>query len=103
MAPEKARATAGRLAAAFAFATFAAAPAHALRLIDYNVLNYPGTTAATRNPLFRTILSPLAGDILVTEEQTSQSGVDQYLNIGLRGDERRKLIQTSICFQYDIC
>ena len=80
MAPEKARATAGRLAAAFAFATFAAAPAHALRLIDYNVLNYPGTTAATRNPLFRTILSPLAGDILVTEEQTSQSGVDQYLN-----------------------
>src|SRR5438094_7798707 len=78
MAPETARAWAGRCVATFALATLAAAPAHALRLIDYNILNYPGSTAGTRNPLYRTILSPLAPDILVTEEMTSQTGVDQY-------------------------
>src|ERR1044072_3983227 len=78
MAPETARALAGRCVAAFALATLAAAPAHALRLIDYNILNYPGTTAATRNPLYRTILTPVAPDILVTEEMTSQSGTDQF-------------------------
>jgi hypothetical protein len=54
--------------------------AHALRLIDYNVLNYPGTTGPARDPYFRTILAPLSPDIFVAEEMTSQAGVTEFLN-----------------------
>src|SRR5262249_25295025 len=56
-----------------------AAPAHALRLMDYNILNYPGTTGPTRDPFYRTILAPLSPDMLVTEETTSQAGVTEFL------------------------
>ena len=81
MAPEPHRPAARRLfALSAALALFAlAAPAHALRLIDYNILNYPGTSGPTRDPSFRTILSPLAGDVLITEEMTSQAGVTEFL------------------------
>ena len=57
-----------------------APPAHALRVVDWNVLNYPGSTGPARDPLYRTVLAPLGADVLVTEEQTSQAGVTEYLN-----------------------
>src|SRR5689334_6900642 len=56
-----------------------AAPAHALRLIDWNVLNYPGTTGATRDPNYRVVLSLVSPDILITEEQTSSAGISEFL------------------------
>lgn len=74
--------TAGLLrlsAVALALAATLASPAHALRLVNMNVLNYPGTTAAARDPLFRTILQPLAADVLITCEITNQTGATSFL------------------------
>jgi len=81
MAPEPSRTPASRWLPAVSAALLLglAAPAHALRLIDWNILNYPGTTGATRDPFYRTVLSPLSPDVLVTEETTSQAGVTEFL------------------------
>jgi hypothetical protein len=56
----------------------AATPAHALRLVNWNILNYPGTSGATRDPNYRTVLGPVGADAIVTEEMTSQAGVDEF-------------------------
>ena len=66
------------LSAALALVALAA-PAHALRLIDWNVLNYPGTSGPTRDPSYRVVLSLVSPDILITEEQTSATGIGEYL------------------------
>jgi hypothetical protein len=50
--------------------------AQALRILDYNLTNYPGTTSSLRNPTFRTIIQPLAPDIVVSQEVLSQAGVN---------------------------
>jgi len=47
-----------------------------LKIATYNLLNYPGTDTTTRNPYFRTVTSSMSPDILVTQEMTSQAGVD---------------------------
>ena len=80
MAPEAARALAVRVGSALGLVATLVAPAHALRVVDYNILNYPGTSATVRNPLFRTILNPVAADVLVTEEMSSASSADDFLN-----------------------
>ena len=59
--------------------TLAAHPALALRLVNHNILNYPGTTGPARDPLYRTILQPLSPDIFVAEEMTSQAGCTEFL------------------------
>jgi len=83
MAPEPSRTPASRwlsaVSAGFAALLALAAPAHALRLIDWNILNYPGTTGPTRDPSYRTVLSLVSPDVLVTEETTSQAGVTEFL------------------------
>ena len=66
-------------------AFLAVAPAaQALRVVNYNLTNYPGNSSAVRNPTFRTVLAPLAADVVVVQEMTSQTGVntfrDQVLN-----------------------
>ncbi|HET7226003.1 MAG TPA: choice-of-anchor D domain-containing protein [Candidatus Eisenbacteria bacterium] len=66
--------------AAFAALAVFAPPARALRIVDYNVLNYPGSSGPARDPRYRTILQPLAADVIVTEEQTSQAGVNEFLS-----------------------
>ena len=78
MAPEPARATA-RVASVLAALILAASPAHALRVVDWNVLNYPGNTGPARDPLYRTVLVPVGADLLITEEQTSQAGITEFL------------------------
>lgn len=78
MAPVRPRTT-QRLLAALVLTLFCALPAQALRLVNYNLLNYPGTTAATRDPLYRTILQPLAPDLVVVEEITSDAGCNSFL------------------------
>lgn len=56
------------------------APASALRVAAYNVLNYPSNVASTREPAFRTLLLALDPDVLVTTEMQSDVGVNQFLN-----------------------
>ena len=53
-------------------------PAHALRIVNYNLLNYPGTSVSVRNPHFRTIMAPLGADVVVVQEMLSQAGVDSF-------------------------
>ena len=73
-------ARAARAFLAFAAASIIAAPvAQALRIVDYNLLNYPGSTGPLRDPSFRTILAPLNADVVVTEEMLSQAGVNEFL------------------------
>jgi hypothetical protein len=57
-----------------------APPAEALRVVDYNLLNYPGSSGTARAPYYRTILAPLNADVIVTEEISSSSGPTQFLN-----------------------
>ena len=51
-----------------------------VKIVSYNLLGYPGSDTATRNPYFRTVINSLNPDILVVQEITSQSGINGYLN-----------------------
>lgn len=73
MAPEPRRVPAARALALAALLVLTAADAHALRIVNHNLLNYPGTTSAARNPLFRTIHAPLAADLVVTQEMATSA------------------------------
>ena len=48
--------------------------------MSYNILNYPGSTSAIRNPYFRTVIANTVPDVLVVQEILSQEGVDGFLN-----------------------
>jgi len=69
-----------------ALALLVAPPAHAFRIVNYNLTNYPGpdTNPATRNsvrlPMYRTILAPLSPDIVACQEVRSQAGVDTFVS-----------------------
>jgi FlgD Ig-like domain len=79
MAPERWPARALRALAIVVFAALLIAPAaHALRVVDYNVTNYPGVLFPQRQPYFRTVLAPLGADVLVCQEFSSQAGVDSF-------------------------
>lgn len=54
--------------------------ADTVRVATYNLLNYPGTDAAVRNPYFRAVLRTMDPDVLVVQEMTSSSGVSGFLN-----------------------
>lgn len=49
-----------------------------VRIASYNLLNYPDTDAATRNPDYRRALSVLDPDLLAVQEMQSQAGVDLF-------------------------
>lgn len=49
-----------------------------LKIASYNLLNYPGSDASTRNPYFRAVLNSMKPDVLVVQEMTSQAGVDTF-------------------------
>jgi endonuclease/exonuclease/phosphatase family metal-dependent hydrolase len=51
-----------------------------LRIADYNVLNYPGSDAATRHPYYRAGVMTIQPDVLVVEEMSSQAGVNLFLS-----------------------
>src|SRR5262249_36428189 len=62
------------------FATAFAAPlAHASRIVDWNILNYPGSSGPTRDPYYRTVLAPIDPDLMGTEDTRSQAGVTELL------------------------
>jgi hypothetical protein len=52
--------------------------AFALRVVDYNITNYPSVNFPARQPYFRTIFTPLNADIVVVQEMRSQAGVDSF-------------------------
>jgi len=79
MAPERWLARASRALVPTVLAVLIVAPAaHALRVVNYNITNYPGLNLAGRQPHFRTILSGLSADIVVVQEMQSQAGVDSF-------------------------
>lgn len=51
-----------------------------VRVATYNVLNYPGSTSAARNPEFRMILRAIDPDVLIVQEMQSSSGLNEFLN-----------------------
>ena len=54
-------------------------PAHALRVVDYNLLAYPGSSGTARAPYYRTILSAISPDVIVAGE-VNAGGPTQFLN-----------------------
>jgi len=48
--------------------------------MTYNLLNYPGSTGAIRNPYFITVLSKTEPDIIVTQELLSQAAVNEFVS-----------------------
>ncbi|MFH1009882.1 MAG: hypothetical protein V1784_01445 [bacterium] len=51
-----------------------------LRIVTQNALGFCGSTCAVRVPAFRLFYQAINADIVVTQEQVSQSGVNQFLN-----------------------
>jgi hypothetical protein len=60
--------------------TGATAISETLRISNYNLLNYPGSDAATRDPYFRRVIHTMMPDVLVVQEMTSSVGVTTFLN-----------------------
>jgi endonuclease/exonuclease/phosphatase family metal-dependent hydrolase len=51
-----------------------------VKIMTYNLLNYPGTDTTTRHPYYRTVIRNSNPDILVVQEMTSQSGMNGFLS-----------------------
>jgi hypothetical protein len=82
MAPQFPRARGMRAALTFLVALvalFTALPAHALRIVDYNITNYPSVQGSTRDPYFRTIFATMGADVVVVQEMEDGAGVNQFL------------------------
>jgi hypothetical protein len=79
MPPERWLARVTRALVLAVLASSALAPsAHALRIVNYNIMNYPSVNLAGRQPHFRAVLAPLAADVVVVQEMQSQAGVDSF-------------------------
>ena len=79
MAPERPLVRTCCALALVGLATAAAPPAvHALRVVNYNITNYPSVLLAQRQPHFRTVMATLNADIVVVQEMQSQAGVDSF-------------------------
>ena len=74
MAPEPIRTMTTRLASSIVLIATLTAPAHAFRIVNYNVTNYPGSAArlASRQPSYRTILAPLETAVFGAQEVQNQ-------------------------------
>jgi len=51
-----------------------------VKIMSYNLLNYPDIDSAIRNPHFRKVIRNSAPDILVVQEMTSQAGMNGFLS-----------------------
>jgi endonuclease/exonuclease/phosphatase family metal-dependent hydrolase len=49
-------------------------------VMTYNLLNYPGSTGASREPSYRTIVDDVQPDLLVVQELSSSAGVSNFLS-----------------------
>lgn len=50
-----------------------------IKIMTYNLLNYDGSDTTTRNPYFRTVISSVNPDILVVQEITSLTNMNNFL------------------------
>lgn len=57
----------------------AAPPAHALRVVTWNLLQYSSTNISTRQPHFRTVMAGINADILIAQELNNAAGRDSFL------------------------
>ncbi|HYM80870.1 MAG TPA: T9SS type A sorting domain-containing protein [Candidatus Limnocylindria bacterium] len=80
MAPERCLALLRRAAVLTAVVAATAAPAHALRIVNYNIMFYPSVNVSGRNPYFRGVMGPLGADVVVVQELNSPAGVDSFRN-----------------------
>ncbi len=60
--------------------TFLPQTALGLRVVTYNVLNFPGTTGSAREDDFVKVCDELDADIIVVQEMLSLAGTNQFLN-----------------------
>jgi endonuclease/exonuclease/phosphatase family metal-dependent hydrolase len=77
----------GPLRARFLFACLvplalgiSAGPARALKIAAWNVLKYPGTDLATRQPNMRAVIAALDPDVIALQELKSAAGRDSFLD-----------------------
>jgi len=54
-------------------------PAHALRVVTWNLFAYPDYNLAARQPYFRTVMANIAADVVVVQELNSDAGRDSFL------------------------
>jgi hypothetical protein len=66
--------------ASYPFITEDTASSSEIKLMSYNLLNYPGSTGAAREPHYRTIMNDVDPDILVVQEVSNSSGPASFLN-----------------------
>jgi endonuclease/exonuclease/phosphatase family metal-dependent hydrolase len=78
MAPDVRRAVVYSLAS-FLLLSGAARPAFAFRYVNWNILNYPGTTSSVREPGYRAVLGDIQPDVLMVQEMASPTGPSQFL------------------------
>lgn len=69
----------GALLAAALLLTALPHDAAALRVVTWNLWQYPATALSTRQPHFRTVMPLLDPDILITQEMNTQAGADSFL------------------------
>lgn len=55
-----------------------------VKFMSYNLLNYPGSDTATRNPYFRTVISAAKPDILVVQELNDTTGYNRFYRSVMR-------------------
>ena len=51
-----------------------------VRVVTYNILNFPGNDYTTRLPYLRTVVKNIQPDVLVVQEMQSQNGVNYFLS-----------------------
>ncbi len=61
-------------------ATMTATPAHAVRVVTYNILNWPSFDIAGRYDDHQVVMDALDADIIIVQEIESQTGVNHYLD-----------------------
>src|SRR5687767_3187630 len=69
---------------AFVLGALSAPPAEALRIVNYNLLNWSGSSGVGRVPYMRQIMRGTVPDLVVSQEMIDSAGVnlfrDQVLN-----------------------
>lgn len=57
-----------------------------IRIMTYNLLNYPGSDSNVRKPYFRTVIAAANPDVIVVSEMAESFGVNSFLNSVLNYD-----------------
>jgi len=79
VAGSRASARALAVLAALAWLAVGAAPALALKVVTWNVINYPPADLASRQPNLRTAIAALDPDVIMLQELMSAAGRDSFL------------------------